>query len=230
MRPFDDGETRFCTARAMAIAVEDASGGNPPVGFHSRKRPERRRPRSFAGYLVVMVLVLVIVACGPRQSGQRTERTEPSAPTASTVWRTQAPPEQPVGAEFGDRLQLVSAKLREPRIVPGEPLVVELTWRSLQPIDADLRAFIELLDEQGEEVAGDDDVIGTRANPTSGWAPGAEGLHQPRVTVSSRAQAKTLKLRAGVLDTDRVSRLPVTQRAGFETEEDSVMIAEFQAE
>src|SRR5215218_6108765 len=120
MRPFDDGETRFCTARAMAIAAEDASGGNLPARFHSPKRPERRRPRPFAGYLVVMVLVLVILACGPRQSGQRTERTEPSAPTASTVWRTQAPPEQPVGAEFGDRLQLVSAKLREPRIVPGE--------------------------------------------------------------------------------------------------------------
>src|SRR5829696_7770968 len=66
MRPFDDGETRFCTARAMAIAAEDASGGNPPARFHSRKRPERRRTRSFAGYLVIMVLVLVIVACGPR--------------------------------------------------------------------------------------------------------------------------------------------------------------------
>ena len=190
-----------------------------------RNRPHLSVPLCAA----LLFLIVVLAACSPPRSVTRDSQSqapqEKSGPTITL--NAVSPLDQALQAEFGNRLQLTGVHIDKSALVSGEPLTVQLEWRSLAPIEGDLRAFISLVDEQGEEVAGDDDVIGTRDNPTSGWAPGATGVHNPRATMSNRAQPKMVTIRAGVLETDRVKRLPVTNNAGLESGDDWVTIAKF---
>jgi hypothetical protein len=130
-----------------------------------------------------------------------------------------------VGAEFAGRLQLVSYQLSSQNPGPGDGLDIQLTWRSLAPIPDEHRAFLSLVDEQGEEVAGDDDVIGTRQNPTSGWAVGAQGVHRPGITIPRQYPSGRLELRVGVLNPDRKTRLALTNSGGNEAGDTWVTIA-----
>jgi len=132
-----------------------------------------------------------------------------------------------VGTEFGGRLKLVAVRLASAQLVLGEPLTVDLHWQALVPLNQDLRAFLELVDENGVEVAGDDDVIGTRSNPTSGWPIGGEGGHQPRATVPIRSQVQHVKVRVGALEADRVTRIKISNDIGASLSDDSVEVAEF---
>ena len=181
--------------------------------------------------VAILLLLVVMTACSPTRPAAKTSKeSAPDKTTPAVSLNAVSPLDLTPQAEFGNRLQLVAVHMDKSALVTGEPLTVRLEWRSLAPIDGDLRAFISLIDEEGEEVAGDDDVIGTRENPTSGWAPGATGVHNPRATLPSRAQPKTITIRAGVLETDRLTRLPVTHTAGLEAGDDWVTIARFGAD
>jgi hypothetical protein len=193
----------------------------------------RNRPLRVTTILAALLFVIVaLAACGPQRTAtrapQKSDAPQNTSGPAATL-NALSPLEQTVQVEFGDRMQLIGVKIDKGALVSGEPLIVHLEWKSLAPIDGDLRAWISFIDENGEEVAGDDDVIGTRANPTSGWSPGATGTHSPRGTMSRGAQPKMVTIRAGVLETDRITKIPVSNNGGLEAGEDWVTIAKFGA-
>jgi hypothetical protein len=192
----------------------------------------RDRHHRFITILSALLFVIVaLAACGPQRTATRAPQKSDTPPQntsgPATTLNAMSPLEQTMQVEFGDRLQLTGVKINKAALVSGEPLTVGLEWKSLAPIDGDLRAWISLIDEQGEEVAGDDDVIGTRTNPTSGWAPGTTGTHFPRATMPRSAQPKMVTIRAGVLETDRLTKIRVSNSAGLEAGEDWVTIAKF---
>lgn len=131
--------------------------------------------------------------------------------------------------EFDGRIELVAYRLGARTLRPGGTLDVLLRWRSLGPIAGDLRAFGQLVDGTDEEIAGDDDVIGTRARPTSMWSPGDEGEHQMRLVLPRTLRTDSADLRVGVLDQDRTTRLSVTFPASFPGGEHWATLAVFMA-
>jgi hypothetical protein len=192
--------------------------------------PQTRPLRSITILAALMFVIIALAACSPpRTSSRPSEKSQAAQNTSAPAATLNAasPLELTMQAEFGNRMQLVGVNIDKAALVSGEPLTVRLEWKSMARIDGDLRAWISLIDENGEEVAGDDDVIGTRANPTSGWEPGATGVHNPRATMPRAAQPKMITIRAGVLETDRFTRIPLTNSGGAESGEDWVTIAKF---
>jgi hypothetical protein len=190
---------------------------------------QTRPLRSITLLAALLFVIVALAACSPRAATRSSEKSQSGQNTSApgATLNAASPLELPMQAEFGDRMQLVGVKIDKAALVSGEPLTVQLEWKSLATIDGDLRAWISLIDENGEEVAGDDDVIGTRANPTSGWVPGSTGVHYPRATMPRSAQPKMITIRAGVLETDRFTRIPVSNNGGAEAGEDWVTIAKF---
>ncbi len=176
-----------------------------------RDVPDVLRPmRQIHALTIALVMAgLAAAACNPQRSTPATEPTRASSQVSSASARATTA-EGPGGVTFDNRLELVSFHLSSTTLRPGDGLEVTVRWRSLAPIAADLRAFAELTDPAGEEIAGDTDVIGTRAHATSTWAINEEGQHILRLDMPARIPAGPAELRVGVLDTDETTRLPVS--------------------
>jgi hypothetical protein len=159
--------------------------------------------------LALVMLGIMAAACASRASTPTAESTPaPSEVSAGSIQT--ATIESGRGVVFDDRIEMVSFRLNSPALRPGGSLEVTVRWRGLAPIGADLRAFAELTDARDEEVAGDTDVIGTRARATSTWAIQEEGEHTLRMELPARIPRGQCELRVGVLDRDEVTRLPVS--------------------
>ncbi len=81
----------------------------------------------------------------------------------------------PVDLVFGDAepLRLRGVELPTGRFRPGERAPITLYLQADQPVRTDYQLFVQLLDEQGQEVANVTTHPGWGRNPTSGWQPGA---------------------------------------------------------
>ncbi|GAG96271.1 unnamed protein product, partial [marine sediment metagenome] len=75
------------------------------------------------------------------------------------------PSSEPVGANFGDQVELLGYDA----VLQGGTLGVVLHWRSIQPPTADYSVFLHLVDANGQAVAQDDGQPQGGAYPTSVW-------------------------------------------------------------
>jgi hypothetical protein len=178
----------------------------------------RGRFHPVAMHVTLVTLVLSLGACAPKPSEPPARGNASPAPpvTRSGSLQTTMPAEGPAGVVFENTLELISYRLSQTVLRPGDVLEVPLRWRALAPVGEDLRAFVELTNAEGDEIAGDTDVIGTRARPTSTWAINDEGEHIPRLTMPSRSPGGRAELRVGILNRDEVSRLAVSFHASLE--------------
>ncbi|GAB4543530.1 MAG: hypothetical protein Kow0063_36780 [Anaerolineae bacterium] len=84
------------------------------------------------------------------------------------------PVDMPVGAFFGDAIELAGVDLERPNAAlhPGDELAVTLVWRVLAPLDDDYTVTVQLLGMDGQIYAQRDaPPLGGDA-PTSTWSPG----------------------------------------------------------
>jgi hypothetical protein len=99
-----------------------------------------------------------------------------------------------VGARLGEQVELtgydVAANEVEGtdstlRVEPGEPIVLRIYWRALNPPQADYTVFLHLVDERGR-IAGQWDAqpMGGFA-PTSSWRPGRTFVDRAEISTDS---------------------------------------------
>lgn len=80
----------------------------------------------------------------------------------------------PVDLTFGESgITLLGVRTSNARYAPGEDVPVTLYWRADVTPDFDYQIFVQLLDEEGAEIANVTSHPGWGRNPTSLWQPGA---------------------------------------------------------
>jgi hypothetical protein len=115
----------------------------------------------------------------------------------------------PSVAEFGSKLALAGYDLEPERPVPGDELVVWLSWHRQGPALArDYTVFVHLLDRTGERVAQGDGVPGYLGPvPTSLWLPGVSVLDRHVVVLPADLPAGQYSLLIGWYDPETGERL-----------------------
>lgn len=80
----------------------------------------------------------------------------------------------PVGAIFGDAIELLGFDLGSPdiRLRPGDEMAITLVWRALAPVDANYVVSVQLLGPDGHVYAQQDAPPLAGDAPTSTWSPG----------------------------------------------------------
>jgi hypothetical protein len=77
-----------------------------------------------------------------------------------------------VATTFENGLQLDQTHVSNTALNPGEPICLELQWRTAQPLPVDYTVFVHVLDQNGQLVAQSDLQPGGGYAPTSGWPIG----------------------------------------------------------
>jgi hypothetical protein len=106
------------------------------------------------------------------------------------------PAGSPVGAVFGDRIELASAQMLPGPLPPGSSFPLILYWRALAAVGEDMTVFVHLVAPDGRIVAqADADPLGGRY-PTSVWQPGEMVRDERRLQLPHDASG-TYELRVG---------------------------------
>jgi hypothetical protein len=117
----------------------------------------------------------------------------------------------PVGAVFGDAVELVGYSRQSPvsGLHPGDEVAVDLVWRALAPVDADYTVTLQVLGPDGRVYGQKDSAPAGGDAPTSTWSPG-EMLRDPyRLTVAPDAPPGEYQLMVAMYMLETGERLPV---------------------
>jgi 4-amino-4-deoxy-L-arabinose transferase-like glycosyltransferase len=115
---------------------------------------------------------------------------------------------------LGDATRLLGYSATPGPLLPGNDLTVNLFWQALSgAANADLSAFVQLLDRQGQVAAGwEGPPVPWR--PTGDWQPGELQRSQHTLRLPATLPAGRYSLVAGLFDPATGERLPVTWQAG----------------
>jgi hypothetical protein len=126
---------------------------------------------------------------------------------------TSALEEQSQHAVFANRIELRACALDPGPLGPTEVIHVSLSWRSLQPIDADYTVFVHLIGEGGRIWAQHDSHPVGCSCPTSSWDVGEEITDQHGIALPADIPPGEYKLVLGLYDATTGERLPLTTSA-----------------
>ncbi|TAK23341.1 MAG: hypothetical protein EPO26_08850 [Chloroflexota bacterium] len=108
---------------------------------------------------------------------------------------TVAPPTESLGLVFDDRVELVA--IEGPRsAAPRDTIDFDLYWRASAPIDANLVAFVHLVDDGGVPIAGRDGPPTGGGFPTNLWRPGEVYRARTRLRFEVSPERAPLAVRA----------------------------------
>jgi hypothetical protein len=79
---------------------------------------------------------------------------------------------QAPSADFGGDLRLVSARVDQAEVRPGEGATVSLVWELLRPTTTDYHVLLDLRDAQGVSLDDQQESLSGGSSGTSEWAPG----------------------------------------------------------
>ena len=122
-------------------------------------------------------------------------------------------------ALFGDRIQLSDVRLYQPassppmqtRLVtaqPGEPILIELLWQALAPIDNRAKVSLQLVDASGQLVHQIDREPVDGLWPTTSWQPGRPVSDRYALVLPGSLQAGDYQVLLVVYDPLTGERLP----------------------
>ncbi|MBN1640439.1 MAG: glycosyltransferase family 39 protein [Anaerolineae bacterium] len=119
-----------------------------------------------------------------------------------------------VGANLGDRVELLGYDLAAGPVQPGETVSYTLYWRALDEMARDYTVFNHLVAADGTVWGQRDSQPQDGAQPTTRWVPGQVIADPYQVQVASGAPGGTLSLRVGLYDQQTMLRLPVYDASG----------------
>jgi hypothetical protein len=124
------------------------------------------------------------------------------------------PMEHSAEINLGDAARLLGFSDTPGPLLPGNDLTVNLFWQALAgAAKADLSAFVQLLDRQGQVVAGWEGPP-VPWHPTSTWQPGELVRSQHSLRLPADVPAGRYTLIAGLFDPDTGERLAASWPAG----------------
>ncbi len=116
-------------------------------------------------------------------------------------------PLQPVGARFGEVIELVGYAVEGELTAGGRP-VLTLVWRGLRPVEQEYTVFVHVVDEAEKRWGqGDKQPLGG-SYPTSAWAQGEVVIDRYPLTIAPEAPGG-LRLWVGLYLLETGARLPV---------------------
>ena len=133
----------------------------------------------------------------------------------------------PVGASFGDEVQLAGFYAPDAELRPGKPTTVVLDWLALGAPQADYKVFVHLIDSDGKLWAQHDGQPGFEFSPTTRWQAGEMMEDQHVLEWRGQPPPGRYQLRAGLYDPRSGNRLPVSDKDG-QASGDQVLLAEFE--
>lgn len=141
------------------------------------------------------------------------------APSSSLSIAT-LPLERRLSAAFDDAVQLLGFSATSGPLLPGEDLGVNLFWQALPGLStagaSDLFAFVQLLDEDGQLVAGWEGPP-VAWHPTSRWQPGELVRSQHSLRLPATLAPGRYQLIAGLFDPASDQRLRARPLTGLKS-------------
>jgi hypothetical protein len=119
-----------------------------------------------------------------------------------------------VGANLGDRVELLGYDVTSTDVHPGATLSYTLYWRALQEMQHDYTVFNHLVSADGSTWGQVDHQPQEGTAPTTRWLPGEVVADDYQVDVAADAPAGTLSLHVGLYDQQTMLRLPIYDDAG----------------
>ncbi len=152
----------------MLVLVAGWAWGLPrlaPAGSRDRVR-QGLLGGLVAGMLVLAVLTPVRYIAPVHAPAPVATEAELARATALNVdWRAEVEGSEPT-------IRLLAFRLEENRVAPGGTLVLHLYWQALRPMDRDLMALIQLVDQEGAFLMYADGSPTAGRDTTDRWAPG----------------------------------------------------------
>lgn len=123
---------------------------------------------------------------------------------------------QPVGANFGDQIDLLGFEAVDKLSSGTESLEVTLYWEARQPPADDYVVFVHLVDTNSELVASHDGPPMDRRYPTGAWLPGEVVPDVHRIVLDPGIPVGMYRLQVGMYLWPSLERLPVWDTQGVE--------------
>jgi hypothetical protein len=92
----------------------------------------------------------------------------------------------------GTLIQLLGGTFDRESVQPGESIEVSLYWRTLEPVEEDPVAFVQILGRGANPVAGEDSYPGRGNLPVSLWEPGVIYRDRYVLQIASDAEPPTI--------------------------------------
>ncbi len=131
-------------------------------------------------------------------------------------WQGNVDLAQPVGANFGNQIDLLGFEAAGKLSSGAESLEVTLYWEARQPPVDDYVVFVHLVDTNSELVASHDGPPMDRRYPTGAWLPGEVVPDVHRIVLDPGIPVGTYRLQVGMYRWPSLERLPVWDTWGVE--------------
>jgi len=116
---------------------------------------------------------------------------------------------RPVNARVANELSLVHFEQSQEAVLPGDILVVTLTWLPYTEIEQNYKVFVHLKDAQGNLVTQHDAEPDRWEQPTSQWTPGIQVQDAHMLLIPRDASAGTYTLYVGMYVPTTMERLVI---------------------
>jgi len=121
--------------------------------------------------------------------------------------------QRPIGANFGNQLELLGYDLNLPDGQRASPEVV-LYWRAMSPMELSYTTFVHVLDREGRVIVQVDHLPGDGEFPTTGWLTGEVISDRFVIPVPLDQLTSAHQIEIGAYNLDTMERLPVLDRTG----------------
>ncbi|MCZ7572640.1 MAG: glycosyltransferase family 39 protein [Ardenticatenaceae bacterium] len=118
------------------------------------------------------------------------------------------PEPRPVGARFGERIELEAAAANPPSVISGDIIALTLRWRVIAAPVVRYQLFAQLLDA-GDHIVGQRDIA-PDAVPTDAWQAGEVHASRLGLAVRPGTPPGDYRLVIGLYDSASGTRLPLT--------------------
>jgi hypothetical protein len=109
-----------------------------------------------------------------------------------------------------DGIRLLAYSLEEQRVEPGQKLVLDLYWQALEPVEEDLMALVQLVDEEGRFLMYADGSPTAGRDTTDRWPPGVPLASRHLLPVPDYATPGEYRLTISIHAFGEAEWLPVT--------------------
>ncbi|MEZ4767599.1 MAG: glycosyltransferase family 39 protein [Caldilineales bacterium] len=127
----------------------------------------------------------------------------------------------------GDEIALESYRVLPEKPIPGQQVTIEMRWRTLQQPAADYTVFAHLVDENGQQIGGNDLSLTDGYYPSSMWVPGEVITHTHRLDLPVSLPAGVYAIEVGVYEPQSGQRLALRDADTGHLPDDLVVLAEF---
>jgi 4-amino-4-deoxy-L-arabinose transferase-like glycosyltransferase len=132
--------------------------------------------------------------------------------------------ETPLQVDLGEHIQLLGFYLPHTAVQAGEPLTLTLYWRVEQPIDADYKVFVHLVDDDGVLRAQEDVRPRYGRFPTYLWVPGPVIVDEHQLSLPPDLAPGTYTLGVGLYLWPSGARLPAIGTDGHRLPNDWIAL------